>query len=137
MGLILQRQRRAIESLRGKIKRDLGGAQVDQELCLENGQRVHLLGVSGGFGTCSDIHGLDVMVVGFSPPPNGKPYIDPWVSIDRCRYTVLVREPTTLEESGLPHRGPVLAVELLEPVTKDDQKIVFTRTGQSECYPVI
>ena len=61
MGLVLQMQRRALESA-------IGGSYIpianSRRYWIEN-HEIFFWGTSKGYGTCSDIHGLDIAVFGF------------------------------------------------------------------------
>ena len=64
MAGILQFQRRAIEHLRHRAD----GRPVDflrhaHRFTLHDGTALHALGVSTGVGTCSDVHGMNVLVM--------------------------------------------------------------------------
>jgi len=136
MGLVLQAQRRAIESLR-KCAKPLPKGIGTSELFLDDERRLYIAGVSQGTGTCSDVHGMDVLVLDFVPPTHNRPYIPNGSSVATSQYAVLLRSPTKEElreqRKSLPSAS-LLAIELLEPIEGGGGRIIFRATGKSECY---
>jgi hypothetical protein len=99
MGLVIQFQRRAIETLRPHVREApipsdlaLGAAQFTRN----DGFPLFALGVSNGYGTCAGIHGMDVLVLGADRPES-----TPWLPLSQpasqCAYAVLLRDLTTGE----------------------------------------
>ena len=135
MGIVMQAQRRAIEDLVPK-KKILPENIADAKLYLNNRKRVYILGVSPGQGTCSDIHGMDVLVLATEAPANG-PRIVHDSSIETCKYAVLLRKPTEKEVEKAQEylcATSLMALELLEPILWDENKIIFKLTGRVKCY---
>jgi len=138
MGRIRNFQRRAIESL---VKwEETINADVDWDgVKLLSGERLYVLGISDGVGTCSDVHGLYVLVLGLKPPKDGKPYILPGEKIEDCSYAVLLRELTEEEwkeerEARKVDNISLACVELLEQLQIGRKQAVFDGTGKKECY---
>ena len=135
MGIVMQAQRRAIEDLVPK-KKGLPKSIADANLCLRDKKDIYILGVSPGQGTCSDIHGMDVLVLATESPENG-PRIVHDSSIVTCKYAVLLRRPTEDEVEKAQEylcATSLMALELLEPIIWDENKIVFKATGEVMCY---
>ena len=107
MGLILQLQRRAIESLCADrnagelryVQSNTSFSLLDQQNPSDPRRPIRAFGVSRGVGTCSDIHGMDVLVFGDGTPDDGIPMI-PLSDIQKCCYAVLLRKPTPEELGG-------------------------------------
>ena len=140
MGLILQCQRRAIDRLR-EYATPLPKIADGTNLFLNDGIeicRLHIAGVSGGFGTCSDIFGMDVLVLDFWTPPEGfKPRIPHGSSVAKCAYAVIAR-PTTREElARLTNKAQAMSVELVLPAWVKDDEIIFYWTGITAHYAPI
>ncbi len=134
MSRILQQQRRAIESLKRKgepIPPNLESAQ----LLLEDGTKLSVLGISTGVGTCADIHGVDVLVLGMAPPIDGPRIIRS--TLENCQYVVLLRclSPEERRNSPLARITPCLyAVELLAVSSVLENCIVFRKTDEIAHY---
>jgi len=132
MGGIRQMQRRAIETLRNVI-RDEAPVPIERGILFlsENQQPLFPLGISPGVGTCSDIHGMNVLVLSEYEP------INEW-SIDNqsvCEYAVLLRKPTEAEwrENGC----PTLCVERLRILDITSSGVVLSKTGINQLYAKI
>ncbi|MBI5733232.1 hypothetical protein HY967_04795 [Candidatus Jorgensenbacteria bacterium] len=101
MGFIIQMQRRAIESFRGRIRTawpadKFRRGKFDFSLVGERSPVVHgmqplvCLGISEGIGTCSDIKGMSVAVLGYKwHGENDKEYKDQG-RLSKCAYAVLL-----------------------------------------------
>ena len=110
------------------------------EFYLEN-EKIYLLGISKGIGTCSDLHGIDVAVFGHIEPKDNRIPLKPNARIF-CAWSALLRKPIEEEfqnelkdKSGIPH----LVVELIEPILliekKDGKRIYhFKSTKKKEFY---
>lgn len=134
MGLVFQLQRRAIEDLRNEVGAapitcgDIGGY-----IQTSTGERLYIAGISPGIGTCSDVHGMDVLVLSESPIAEQRN-----IGELACAYAVLVRDLTgqeattdSLARSGVARR----CVELLQPVgVSENGAAVFDRTGNISIY---
>lgn len=121
MASIRQYQRRAIEGCRPTA--DRLDAHLPPDLPLadsypdETGARLFPWGVSQGYGTCSDVPGMNVLVLGRAPaqrPPKDLP---------PCAYAVLDE----------PSEGARRTVELLRPVISG-QGVHFEHTRAREPY---
>ncbi|MDA2936216.1 hypothetical protein MYX06_03295 [Patescibacteria group bacterium AH-259-L05] len=92
MGFIIQLQRRAIEKFNDYPKTpwpETIFGKDDVSFFLTNG-KIFCYGVSKGFGTCSDIHGMDVAVFGFIKPNKStipKNDVRP-AELKKCSYAV-------------------------------------------------
>src|SRR5258708_21269453 len=87
MGLVFQVQRRAIEDLRHEAEATpITNIENEDYISTSTGQQLYIAGISPGIGTCSDIHGVDVLVLAEVPPIERR-------ELGRlaCAYTVLVR----------------------------------------------
>ncbi len=134
MGLVIQFQRRAIESHvrepEAVIPPNLTGAT---RIGGPDGTSFYYAGVSQGIGTCSDIHDMDVLVLSNNPTAQSRE-----VGGLSCAYTVLVRRLTP-EESAADHLAKIgisrLCAELLRPIpVQDDGLVVFEPTGKNTFY---
>lgn len=131
MGFIVQMQRRAIEQLKEEGP-PLVFSTGEVRFLLENGRELHFLGRSKGVGTCSDIHGMDVLVVSEVHGNGRKPPVSSW----SVAYAVLLRDPTA-EEIRQNHNLDetcLEAVELLQLVAQNGSNFTFRKTGRSSCY---
>lgn len=110
MSFIIQMQRRAIEALKGFFSCPWPAeAFQDQDVSflLGNDSRgecnqnwLTYLGMSEGVGSCSDIHGMDVVVLGYGPEnwseleqggENWRWHREPnWKRLSGCAYAVLL-----------------------------------------------
>lgn len=137
MGLIIQMQRRAIERLRDNAPSPLSDMEA-KILTLADGTRIYPWGTSTGEGSCSDIKGMNVLVVGSSPFGS-----DVWLRgpLQKHAYVVLSREVTDAEREEYYRRNPwkpgLGCVELLRHVRTDEQSVIFERTGRVEIYIVL
>lgn len=141
MSHILQMQRSAIES----FKNDAAGLPAldpDTELFLRDGRSLEVLGVSEGYGTCSGIHGMDVLVVRVAPPRADGTRMLKRAPLN-CAYSVLLRGPTVdevKEERGrhLWGDGHAFAcVELLRSIGKENRRVTLSCTGKIRLYVVL
>lgn len=134
MGLILQRQRRAIESLH-KFAREwieIGNTKLlaSRRLwVLESEGFLVPLGVSRGEGTCSDIFGMNVLVL-------SQTQYNKIETLIFCDYAVLLDTPTEADRiaAGIGEGTALACVELLQPLVTVDHLIYFTRTGRRAAY---
>jgi len=110
MGFVIQMQRRAVEALKEFVTSPWPSAETfqKQDVIFYMGKNeVHgwnetlsYLGLSEGFGTCSDIHGMDVAVFGRMPcntwqlEQEGKDWRwvekPHWERLSACSYAVLL-----------------------------------------------
>ncbi|MBI4127593.1 MAG: hypothetical protein HY459_00830 [Parcubacteria group bacterium] len=138
MSFILQMQRRAIESLRDHAH-EFPRIDPRAELILNDGTPLEILGISQGVGTCSEIHGMNVLVVGTEPLHAARAAAMSRTLLD-CAYTVLLRGPTVQEVEEERNRhlwgdGHAFAcVELLRSITRKNHRIILTRTGRKRLY---
>lgn len=142
MGFIIQTQRRAIERLKPQadrlqewpfaiFKKDIRFSFTDGQY-----QKIFLCGISEGYGTCSDIHGMNVAVFSDEKPSRiiwGGPKL-----LWSCSYGVFLYEAEEVDNYY------EQAVELLRPlgwsVCKDGRSavITFEKTGHKAGYiPVL
>ena len=138
MGLYIQFQRRAIESHSNKPEavRPPDALNLEQIQDTEGGQ-LYYAGVSNGIGTCSDILGLDVLVLTKEVRTIERP-----TGEIACAYTVLVRELTPEESINdrLARFGIArLCIELLQPrpELQDGGITVFEPTGKNTLYTAV
>lgn len=69
MGFVRQTQRRAIEQLRPHADNlPHWPALVGERFFLTDGRQLYYWGTSEGYGTCSDIHGMNVVVLADEGP---------------------------------------------------------------------
>lgn len=138
MGLYIQFQRRAIESHAGEPEAVRPPDAIDlEQLQSTTGNQLHYAGVSNGIGTCSDILGLDVLVLTQETPTAERP-----TGELACAYTVLVRELTTEESASdrLARFGIArLCIELLQPRLdlRGNGITVFEPTGKNTPYTAV
>lgn len=105
MASIRQFQRRAIESLQSHMVEprhpiesvySLRPVISANFLMLDNQQPLKVLGISDGTGTCSDIHGMNILVL--SADQRSRPQHEvSLVEIQSCAYAVLLRPATQKE----------------------------------------
>lgn len=144
MGFMIQTQRRAIEQLKpeadglsswpqsifdGKVKQ-LRSAFY---LCTEDGGfGLSYLGTSEGYGTCSDIHGMNVLVFGLQVPEI-KIKKEEKVKMAKAAYAALLFEAEEVDN----HYEQ--AVELLAFHMVDESgRVYFKQTGHRAIYvPVL
>jgi len=137
LSFILQTQREAIEDLiRDWPTADLRGRKLkDIEFCvLEYGDgapRIYCWGVSGGYGSCSRIHGMNVAVFGKSEPESDEVF-DDFEKLQTCYYAVLVSEP--FEEDGQIKRRVDLLKHDCSVPTVNGLMVFFRRTGEDQEY---
>ncbi|OGY63106.1 MAG: hypothetical protein A2745_01665 [Candidatus Harrisonbacteria bacterium RIFCSPHIGHO2_01_FULL_44_13] len=147
MAFLIQFQRRAIESLKSHLFRPRHAIEDIHHLrsvisgnftC--DGVSLDILGVSKGVGTCSDIHGMDVLVLGWSKSHRCRAANEISLEkIKRCAYAVLLRQATE-EEAKSQHFAPdvaVLCVELLRITDIASDYTNFQSTGLYACYAAI
>lgn len=132
MGLVLQTQRRGIEELH-KHAEPLPHLDITTPLVLPDGTPLHILGVSNGVGSCSDIHDMDVLVVGTRPRVDGPPRFPYGSSATTCSYMVLLDEH---DPDHTPHGPWHNTLELLR-VTLDGARFLCEPTGHKSRYVVI
>ncbi len=134
MGLVFQVQRRAIEDLRHEAEATpITNIENEGYISTLTGQQLYIAGISPGIGTCSDVHGVDVLVLSEEQPIERRN-----IGNLACAYTVLVRNLTEQEATGdaLAKLGVARrCVELLRPLGQDeDGSAVFDRTGKTSIY---
>lgn len=121
-------QRRAIEEVRPKTtKLELPAALDDADIFLaEDSTQLFVLGISIGVGTCSNIHGMNVLVLGTSPPDSGRRMNGQ--RIESCHYAVLY--------SQLENRQNLAqaSVERLSFIGCDANRATFNKTGNVSIY---
>ncbi len=141
---IIQPQRGAIEELcRGRDSKAASlPAQIElAQLVLDDSTPLHVLGISEGNGSHSDVRGMDVLVVGDSPlSTDGR---EVRRTTPQCAFAVLLRLPTEQElaqwEGSPDSRGCLRCVELLRfrVFRLNEARVVFARTGKHVLYPNI
>ncbi len=131
MGFIVQMQRYAIETLAGETPH-LNLPIVGLRLYLDDGGLLHILGVSRGVGTCSLIHGINVLVVS---EVSGNGYQLDCVPLS-VAYVVLLRQPTgeEIQRHAYLDRECLQTIELLELVEGTGDKIILRKTGRAASY---
>ena len=155
MSGIRQYQRRAIESFVEEPEALPPPSNlIEPKIRTFDSTALFLHGVSIGIGSCSDIHGMDVLVVGeFEPNREEKIAIAARLATSRCAYTVefLPRTRTTLEECQATSFSPgtytdprdgfigLSGVELLEFLDPESngEVVIFERTGKRKLYVAI
>lgn len=131
MASIHQFQRRAIESLRPGDDLPADFSAVD--FALGDGRPLYYLGASEGIGTCADIHGMWVLVLGTVCP---KPNVPVGNRLSVCRYAVLLRDPTADERQKF-YQGSVVCLECVERLSFVEHSggiARFALTEKSACY---
>ncbi len=138
MGLYIQFQRRAIESFAGEPEVTGPPDIIDLERIRNiDGNSLYYAGVSEGLGTCSDILGMNVLVLKSKPTGASRE-----VGELACAYAVLLREPTPTE-SASDHLARVgisrLCVELLNPILdhQNEGVAIFEPTGKNILYTAV
>lgn len=133
-------QRRALEALKPKQKDIFDFSQQDEFVL--SGKRIYLLGISEGIGTCSDLHGINIAVLGWIQPESIRMPMQSQNKKITCSWSALLREPTEEEfQNELKGKKGIayLVVELIEPILlieKDDGKRIyyFKSTTKKEFY---
>lgn len=149
MGRVLQTQRRAIESLRSAAMelnshKELDSVDMNKVvLCslnevyvLEPGRTmIYPWGTSVGVGTCSDIRGMNVLVMGLNELKEMFPVFEPHEYVVLCR-SVTDEERREYKEVNRYGGDPSLAcVELIWFVRRFPfHTITFARTGKKQVY---
>lgn len=132
MSGIWQMQRRALEcATHGQeLNLQVGPQQVLQ---LEDGRTLFPLGVSQGIGTCSDIHGINILVLGVEEPTDGRNR--DYVFSEKCSRVALLRDVTPEERAQLTNPSHAWAMtERLELVRQGEEIVVFMRPGVTKPY---
>ncbi len=129
MGRLHCPQRRAIESLK-PFAEPLPHLDNITSFVLQDGTQLHILGASNGVGSCSDIHGMDVLVVGTDPPVD-RPRFPNGSSVKSCSYIVLLDENDPDYKPGSHYHK---TVELLRIVDSTATHCVCIRTGHKARY---
>ena len=138
MGLVLQRQRRAVESAFSNMHFVI---HKETKFYLYS-KRVSLLGISVGVGTCSDLHGIYIAVLGeFSPKNHSEDIKFPI----HCSGLTLLRELTPEElviEKGSRwfNDQPLLLIEGLLPRETYDpssKRVDLVLNGKKISYVVL
>ena len=136
MGLYVQFQRRAIESLRDHPEAIPTPPIADaSKIHSSQGNKLYIAGVSNGIGTCSDVLDMDVLVLTDKPV---RQHIKPEQLA--CAYTVLLRDLTEKEivADDLARLGVARrCVELLSPTPQDAGLVVFEPTDRSSIYTAV
>ncbi|OVE79369.1 hypothetical protein BVY00_00530 [bacterium G20] len=139
MSGIRQYQRRAIEAFVGEPEAipPPSEAQRQKYVLTTDGICLFPLGVSVGEGSCSDIYGMNVLVVSeFEPGENA---VRDWagrLANLSCVYTVEYRTPTAqeIESSGFHPSTALACVELLRPLDTVIEGVIFERTNKVQVY---
>lgn len=139
MSCIRQYQRRALEALKPKEIQSIYLLSTN-EFYLDN-QKIYLLGISEGIGTCSDLHGVNIAVFSRAKPEDNRMLLGQNKEIF-CAWSTLLRKPTEEEfQNELKDKKGIayLVVELIEPILlieKDDGKRIyyFKSTTKKEFY---
>lgn len=126
MASVRQWQRLAIERLRSEAQ-ELNLGQLP-ELFLGN-DRLFPLGVSNGVGTCSQVHGMNVLVVGLTPPHPG---VEPVCDATGCAYAVLLRWATEEEKRESEYCNS--ALDLLRVKKNEQGRVVLEKAGATSLY---
>ncbi len=133
MGFVIQMQRRAIERLYRHVDVRTIPNLTNKILKTATGSRLFVQGVSRGFGTCSQVHGVDVAVLGFRTY-----YMQDTSTLHmHCKYCVLVQEATPAEyKARNTHSEDVtlMRVELLGVSQASSNSIEFLQTGITSWY---
>ena len=144
MGSIRQFQRRAIESLRSHMVEprhpiesvySLRPVISANFLMLDNKQPLKVLGISDGVGTCSDIHGMNVLVLSADQRSRLQREIS-LAEIENCAYAVFLR-PATQKEAKKEGFNPVYSFFCVELLRITDIAIGYTNmepTGSRAYY---
>ncbi|OGN29299.1 MAG: hypothetical protein A3A33_03715 [Candidatus Yanofskybacteria bacterium RIFCSPLOWO2_01_FULL_49_25] len=136
MSFIVQRERYAIEEVTGIMPELRHGSAY--ALIKGNGTGeslpLYLVGVSEGFGTCSNVHGVNVLGLSKNEP-KGTAHAPQLVPT--CRVAVLFRAATPEEIAKNGNNRSVAAVELLEFVKIEKGTVFFRLTGHSATYVVL
>ena len=137
MSSIRQYQRRAAESVITRINMTVKhGPKI--LLNKRSGKKLHLLGISEGTGTCSDLHGINIAV--FSEHPFDPKRHRLITESKPCHGAVLLRDPTEKEIREHRHEFSVddqclQAVEgLISVPTKGGNILRFKPNGKSALY---
>jgi len=140
MACVIQMQRRAIEELRpvkgnllvkGFLGNNLGRVsrrKIPIKFALEESFPLYFLGVSEGFGTCSDIHGINVIVLSLIPPGNLLTESE-WRKVIGAEYTVLLSEV----EGSVKRILELLALENID-LSANPVAVTFRRTRKTSSY---
>lgn len=135
MGLVLQQQRRAVEHAFSEIKFVIH----DGVTFYLNFKRIELLGISVGVGTCSDLQGIDIAVLGKYPDQNKLKKLNFPI---HCSGLTFLRDLTQEElvaerESRWFNEQPLLMVEGLIPQQPHDpssKRINLILNGKKTSY---
>ncbi len=116
MSCIRQYQRKALEALKPKEIQSIYLLSTD-EFYLDD-EKIYLVGISKGIGTCSDLHDINIAVFSRIKPEDNQAPLRPNVEI-LCAWSALLRGLTDTElqeevdeKKDMPH----LAVERIEPI---------------------
>lgn len=145
MALILQFQRRAIESLkrhiesRSSIESEYSlQAILSDNLVIGDVRPLTILGISKGVGTCSDVSGMDVLVLSDNPQSRSANKIT-LSQIKNCAYAVLACKSGIhdVKDKDFNLAVNTVCVELLRLTDVSDRYTKFIRTGRRACYPAV
>ena len=133
MGLIIQTQRRAIEELfcyNGQARMELN----DKQIFTTYGDRLYLLGISQGLGSCYDVWGANVAVLVKQIPIQQRFIKTKTGGVTRA---VLLHKNSVLKhliknQNSLPRS--FLCVELLHLKTANSKSVIFSLTGRKAFY---
>lgn len=134
MAFLTQFQRRAIESLKPHASSSLSDI-LSSSFWLNGKQSLIILGISEGIGSCSDIHGMNVLVLSanFLNEPLRIPTAQ---QIRSCAYAVIIREAR--EDESVNHNfdpsAEVNCVELLKVLYSETSKTEVSLTGHRAYY---
>ena len=140
MSGLRQFQRRAIEALAAEPEALPPPEGIgDNLIWTPEGTQLVPLGISRGVGTCSGVHGVDVLVVAQAPrsETNGPTKAEAMaakLATSECAYTVEVRGAKPHEREQYLPVVAVRAVELLRPASETEDGFIFERTGKVSSY---
>lgn len=133
MSGIWQMMRGALEDVvdwESPLQRNVG---ANQQLVLEEGMPLFILGVSPGIGTCSreKYHGYNILVLGLGP---GDSVVVHSKAVADCQHVALIRSIRDHERPRHNHDAAWVMAERLTVTRFSDRKIVFSRPGICKPY---
>jgi len=138
MSSIRQYQRRALEALKPKEIQSIYLLNTDEFYL--NDEKIFLVGISRGVGTCSDLHNINIAVFSRIKPENNQTPLRPTLEI-LCAWSALLRDLTETElQEELNDKKDIshLTVERIEPIllieNNDVRTYYFQSTNQKEFY---
>ena len=107
---------------------------ADQQMMLEDGTRLYVLGVSPGIGTCSRVqyHGRNILVLGLSDPRDGRT-VHP-ESMASCQHVALIRDIKDHERPAHNRASAWVMAERLNLVRADANSVVLSRPNVTQPY---